>query len=49
MRSAAASTARVERFRWSNLALQYRMAIETVAGGAVTPAEIEETPARKVS
>ncbi len=27
------SRARIERFRWSNLALQYRLAIESVAGG----------------
>jgi glycosyltransferase involved in cell wall biosynthesis len=31
---AAAARSRVDRFHWSNLALQYRMAIETVATGA---------------
>jgi glycosyltransferase involved in cell wall biosynthesis len=41
--------ARVERFRWSNLALQYRMAIETVAGGEITPAHVDVAPARKAS
>jgi glycosyltransferase involved in cell wall biosynthesis len=41
--------ARVERFRWSNLALQYRMAIETVAGDEITPAHVDSTPARKAS
>jgi glycosyltransferase involved in cell wall biosynthesis len=41
--------ARVDRFRWSNLALQYRMAIETVAGGHVTPALAEVAPAREAS
>ncbi|MBC8026553.1 MAG: glycosyltransferase family 4 protein [Steroidobacteraceae bacterium] len=40
---------RVERYRWSNLALQYRIAIETVAGGAVAPAHVDAMPARKAS
>jgi glycosyltransferase involved in cell wall biosynthesis len=33
--------ARVERFRWSNLALQYRAVIDTVAGGAAGAAARE--------
>lgn len=41
--------ARVERYRWSNLALQYRMAIEAVAGGEVTPAQADVAPARQAS
>jgi glycosyltransferase involved in cell wall biosynthesis len=41
--------ARVERYRWSNLALQYRMAIETVAAGDITPAHVDVAPARKAS
>jgi glycosyltransferase involved in cell wall biosynthesis len=45
----ASSTARVDRFRWSNLALQYRMAIETVAGGNVTPSHDDIAAARKAS
>jgi glycosyltransferase involved in cell wall biosynthesis len=44
-----AARARVERFRWSNLALQYQLAIEAVAGGEVTAAQVDMTPARKVS
>ncbi len=35
---ASASGARVERFRWSNLALQYRAAIETASGDEAAPA-----------
>ncbi len=39
--------ARVERFRWANLALQYRSVIETVAGAGVA-AEIPAPPTRAV-
>jgi glycosyltransferase involved in cell wall biosynthesis len=45
----APSRAKVDRFRWSNLALQYRLAIETVAGGNVTPARDDLSAARKAS
>jgi glycosyltransferase involved in cell wall biosynthesis len=41
--------ARVDRFRWSNLALQYRTVIETVAGApASAPAPEDGAPARDV-
>jgi glycosyltransferase involved in cell wall biosynthesis len=38
---------RVDRYRWSNLALQYRTAIEAVSGETVAPARAETLPARK--
>jgi glycosyltransferase involved in cell wall biosynthesis len=41
--------ARVERFQWSNLALQYRMAIETIAAGEIAPELRDVAPARRVS
>ena len=40
--------ARVDRFRWSNLALQYRLVIEAVAGGEPTALRVHaDGPARK--
>jgi glycosyltransferase involved in cell wall biosynthesis len=47
--AAEGALARVDRYRWSNLALQYRTAIETVSGGAVAPARVDAMPARKAS
>jgi glycosyltransferase involved in cell wall biosynthesis len=41
-----AASARVESYRWSNLAMQYRMAIETVAGGAPAESPVAEPVAR---
>ena len=41
--------ARVERYRWSNLALQFQTAIETVSGGKVIPAHLDVARVRKVS
>jgi hypothetical protein len=47
--AAEGALARVERYRWSNLALQLRTAIETVAGEKIAPAHIEVARERKVS
>jgi glycosyltransferase involved in cell wall biosynthesis len=47
--AADGALARVDRYRWSNLALQYRSAIEAVSAGAVAPVHVEAMPARRVS
>jgi glycosyltransferase involved in cell wall biosynthesis len=44
-----ASLARVERYRWSNLALQFQAAIEAVAEGADAPARADAMPARRAT
>ena len=41
------SNPRIERFRWQNLAQQYRAAIETVAGAAPEAAAVDATAAVK--